>query len=449
MLKEEMIAMMTKAFEGQKLASGFTFKVLEAIKHIKINPMSNTNGVPWGISLAMGLVFVLLGLNPEIITLSQSNSVFNTLSSEAKVLEFAEIPANITRISEIANLKNGLGNDGNGMQIMPDVQNALFMAPQAEGGKWERKADMPNARGQSGAVAVNGKIYVVGGVEIVNGNFVQLSTTEEYDPIKDKWTKKANMPTARFLNYSVCEANGIIYAVGGFFGLPIVEAYDPITDKWTKKADLPTPRTHMCSAEANGKIYAMGGFRPDMKLVPTVEEYDPVNDVWTKKSDMPDARESASAVTIKNKIYVVGGDFTDNPNGWGPPIPKVWEYDPLTDKWTIKKSDMPTPRTGASAVVVDNKIYVINGFNGGQAFSVVEIYDPLNDIWTKCVDTITAKSFPVSCAVDGKIYVIGGFIGGAAPSPTVEEYDTGFRDTKKFVSPGEKLPSTWGQQKEK
>ena len=59
------------------------------------------------------------------------------------------------------------------------------------------------------------------------------------------WTQKADMPTARaFLSTSV--VSGIIYAIGGWDGEPgrgsfaTVEAYDPVRDTWTTKADMPS-----------------------------------------------------------------------------------------------------------------------------------------------------------------------------------------------------------------
>jgi RNA polymerase sigma factor (sigma-70 family) len=446
-LKEEMISMMDRTFEEQKLQAGFTFRVVEIVKRIKIHPITQTKNLPWGLSLATGLIFTILSLNSHLNQIVMLDSLGGSfLPSESKVLKVGEIPMDMTNISKVTFLSSQQGNGNSSDKSLN--QNAFFMAPKADG-KWVKKADMPTERCQMGAVTIGGKIYAVGGLKVVNGNFIQLPTVEEYDPIDDKWTEKANIPLARFLNYSVCEVNGMIYAIGGGGGLPNVDAYDPIKDRWTKKADLPTPRTHMSSAVVNGKIYAISGLLPNMKIVPTVEEYDPVNDVWTKKADMPDPRESASAVTVNNKIYVVGGDFTDDPNAWGVGMAKVLEYDPATDTWS-KKSDMPTPRTAAAAVVVDNKIYVICGFSGGANaifFPTVEIYDPINDTWTKGVDMAVAKTFPACSAVNGKIYVIGGYSGGVAMSD-VEEYDTGFRPSQ-AIDPKGKLPDKWGKIKAK
>ena len=101
-----------------------------------------------------------------------------------------------------------------------------------------------------------------------------LSTVEEYDPVTDKWKKKADMPTARF-DFATSTVNGKIYAIGGVgwgVGFSTVEEYDPVKDKWTKKSDMPTVRGAVSSSAVNGKIYAVGGEMD--KVLPTVEEYD-------------------------------------------------------------------------------------------------------------------------------------------------------------------------------
>ena len=125
---------------------------------------------------------------------------------------------------------------------------------------------------------VNGKIYAVGGV---GRGLSRISTVEEYNPVTDIWTKKANpIPTRRqYLSASV--VNGKIYAIGGGApGLSTVEMYDPTTDRWLRKADMPTARTLFPASAVNGYIYAIGGGRsfgagglPSLVL-PTVEEYD-------------------------------------------------------------------------------------------------------------------------------------------------------------------------------
>lgn len=440
-LREEMFNMLGIAFEQHKLRSGFTFKVVEAIKRIKIQPISQTKALPWGLSLATGLIFVILSIGTQIspnITFDSLGGSF--LPSESKVLKIGEIPVDITNVSKVTFLssqqENGIGID------KWANQNAFFMAPQGEG-KWVRKAGMNTPRVQFGTAVVNGKIYAIGGISDLNLNVT--SSVEEYDPIKDNWVTKKNIPIPAMFNYSVNVVDGKIYVIGGSSG-PFVQIYDPKTDEWELKENMPTSRMNFCTEVVNGRIYAISGIgAQNFEMTSVVEEYDPVNDKWTRKSDMPaPPRECFCSVVFNNRIYIFGGCNTPAGANWGTPIPEVLEYNPVTDIWTLK-SNMPTPRIGAGAVLVDNKIYTIAGFNGvGTLYTTVEIYDPINDSWTKGVDVLNARSFPCCSAVNGKIYVLGGYDG--AIMTNVEEYDTGFRPPQAIDLKG-KIPSTWGDKK--
>jgi N-acetylneuraminic acid mutarotase len=106
---------------------------------------------------------------------------------------------------------------------------------------WANKTDMPTARYDFSASAVNGKIYAIGGA-VSFYTKIGLQTVEEYDPVTDSWTRKKDMPTGRQA-FSTCVVNGKIYAIGGVvsppgFGLPTVEEYDPVTDTWTMARGL-------------------------------------------------------------------------------------------------------------------------------------------------------------------------------------------------------------------
>ena len=447
-LREEALVMMGETFSQQKLQVTFTFRIVEAVKRIKIHPVSTMKGLPWGLSLATGLIITVMSLNPYVSWFSQIGDYARSiLPSETKVLKVGEIPVDVVKTSSIAILADKMGK-GKGGELKPDMQNTFFMAPQGEGGTWTNKADIPTARWRSCAGVVNGKIYVIGGSTLLK----VFSTVEEYDPSTDTWTKKADMPTARSADQSNCVVNGKIYVIGGYNDvgyLSTVEEYDPGTDTWTKKADMPIPRGDLAAGVVNGKIYAIGGAFPDQgTFVSAVEEYDPVTDKWTKKRNMPSGRAYFSAAVVNGKIYAIGGGGAAGVGGSS----TVEEYDPVTNTWT-KKADMPTPRDSLSASVLNGKIYVLGG-NDGHELSTLEEYDPVKDTWAKKTDMPTARAGSSSAVINGRIYVISGStIDPNNPGcyweegllPTVEEYTPeGWQ-----ISPNGKLPSKWGKLKSK
>ena len=456
-LREEIFTMMNATFSEQKLKAGFTFRIVEAIKRIKIQPISQTKGVPWGVSLVMGVAFIVLSINPHFASLNFLNSHTNLpLPSESRVSEFGNMPVNIVKTSQVPILSAQQGNSGMNSGN-PDVQNVLLMAPKGEPNTWTKLADMPNQRGMFSASIVNGKIYIIGGG--IDRNHI-LSTVEEYDPETGIWTKKADMPTPRgALSTSV--VNGKIYAIGGAktLGAPlsVVEEYDPATDTWKKKADMPTARYSLSSSVVNGKIYAIGGnLAPDLVnwVFPrssTVEEYDPITNTWTKKADMPTARGGLSTCVVNGKIYAIGG--TSEKEAGNFTLSTVEEYDPIANKWA-KKSDMLIARTALSTCAVNGMIYAIGGgdMQNNTVFPFVDLYDPIADSWTKKADMPTARISLTISVIKGEIYAIGGtskFLYFLAPDPvpltTIEAYSTGF--TSSSVQSKGKLPTTWGNKK--
>jgi RNA polymerase sigma factor (sigma-70 family) len=441
LLKKEMLEMMTGTFDEKRLRAGFTFNIVETIKKIKINPISTVKGLPWGLSLATGILFTILSINPYISQSFQLNTFAGSpLLSETKVLKVGEIPVDVVKTSETTFLSSKKGNEDGGKPKMPDQQDSLLMAPKVEGDTWVRKADMPTKRAAP-SVVVNGKIYAIGGSPSDVG---MLPTVEEYDPKTDKWEKKADMPTAR-ASMGVSEVNGKIYAIGGWVDgwtvTPAVEEYDPKEDKWTEKAEMPTARWCLSTCEVNKKIYAIGGWNGSM-LLSTVEEYDPKEDKWTKKADMPTARDRLATSVIDGKIYAIGGATRA---GIQPAVASVEVYDPATDTWT-KKNDMPTARGALCSAVLNDKIYVMGGGpNLLSGYAIVEEYDPATDTWTKRKDMPHTWAFMSASIVDDKIYLIGGVIPGLGFCSVVEEYTP---DTSPFnIFPKGKLPSKWGERK--
>ncbi len=367
-LREEMVDMMDIAFEGQKIPAGFTLRIVEATRHIKINPMPRAAGLPLGLSLAAGIIVAVLVLNPHLsIPSDMANPAGSPLLVETKVLKTGEIPVDILKTSKISS-KQGDSDGGE-----PLFQNAMLLAPPVQGDIWTERAEMANARLNIGSAVVDGKIYAFGGISGQKGRF---AIVEEYDPVSDMWVRKADMPIARGIACANA-VNGKIYVIGGIEqGAPWnattrVEEYDPKIDTWSRRADMPTARYFFGSGVVDGKIYAIGGLPRPFGQAPNlsaVEEYDPLTDTWIKKKNMPTSRAMMSTAAVDGKIYVIGG-YLENQI----PTQLVEEYDPKIDKWT-GKADMPTARAVFSTSVVNGKIYAIGGtLKGGALHATVEM----------------------------------------------------------------------------
>ena len=233
---------------------------------------------------------------------------------------------------------------------------------------WTRKADWPNTRPDASTCVVNEKIYVIGGGQ---WNAPCPAVVEVYDPSTDTWAEQTELPSPR-RTPALSVVDGIIYVIGAKgganyseweqFPADIVEAYNPAADSWTRKADMPTQRWMLSSCATNGKIYAIGGMT-SRGVTAAVEEYDPMTDTWTVKAPMPTARCLLGTSVVDGKICAIGGyDYGNDVT-----VSTVEVYDPQTDTWT-KGVDIPIPTEGMSTCVVDEKIYVIGGWSipGGE-----------------------------------------------------------------------------------
>ena len=252
---------------------------------------------------------------------------------------------------------------------------------------WRKGADLPTPRIAAQAAAFAGEIYVFGGYSRgkVRGT-KQHKIVEVYDPQTDTWTRTRDMPTLRS-GFKTAVLDGKIYAIGGAIldrqrdvevATDLVEAYDPLANRWEKRASMPTKRYWIDAAVINRKIYAIGGEVLPRHGVPLadqfyrkIEEYNPRTNQWRKLPDMPMSRFSFDTVVVDRKVYVIGGYALNN--GFKR-VTAVDVYEPSLNRWTVIP---PTPiGKVAPAVAVNGVIYVLGGFVGGTRFSqAVEAFD--------------------------------------------------------------------------
>ncbi len=124
------------------------------------------------------------------------------------------------------------------------------------GGRWRRVAAMPEGRQGHAMVALQDKLYVVGGVGRTDDTLI-------YDVTDERWTRGAPIPAGRD-HLRAVEWNGEIWAIGGRAGAPTdrVDVYDPRRDRWTRGIDLPEPMSAMAVGVVRGQLHVIGGEDP-------------------------------------------------------------------------------------------------------------------------------------------------------------------------------------------
>ena len=346
-----------------------------------------------------------------------------------------------------------------------------FAIGNAAANEWRVISELPTQRASFATAVVDGKIYLIGGTlfehergvwcdpgpGICRGPF-GMSLVEVYDPETNTWQRLTDMPTVRSSAKAAVVA-GRIYVLAGRVGkdrqpvnlttLKVVEMYNPQTDTWVRKQDMSRRRAAFGIGVVAGKIYAIGGNvdprdkKPeDPGRVDLVEVYDPTTDTWAKRADLPTRRDGVKAAVIRDTLYAIGGSGWPPVGPGGPFLGTIEVYEPRINRWT-KRTDMPNPRTVFFSVVIDEKIYLIGDSTAEVRPVPIEVYEPFTERW-RVIPAAPSVELPFGvAAVNGKIYVFGGYTEDLELLPTVEVFDTGFRN----VEARGKLPTRWGELK--
>lgn len=268
---------------------------------------------------------------------------------------------------------------------------------------WSIRSSLQTARLGAMGAAVDGKIYVFGGI----GFEGYLRSSEAYDPSSDSWRYIDDLPAARAYGAAVV-LGGQIYVIGGTPAGTQVDLYDPGSDAWEPAAPLPAPRSRFAADTAHGRIYVLGGYEDDLPIL----EYDPSEDQWQSIASLPSPRNGFTGTTLAGKIYLIGGSSATQP--W---LDRCDRFDPVTHGLGPRAA-IPSFRRDHRTVALDNLIYVTGGFNAitvHKFFASLEVYDPVSDTWRTKSSMTSARHDHVAVVVEGLIYCIGGLT-DAAPS---------------------------------
>lgn len=237
----------------------------------------------------------------------------------------------------------------------------------------QTRTPLPQSLAATATAAVNGKIYLFGGVSYSEGTASKSSYV--YDPTTNTWTSLADMSVAR--GYAVAEAiDQKIYVIGGFASggapdLNIVEVYDIASNTWSTAANMPTARGYMCSAVLNDLIYVIGGAEasPSYAALAAVEVYNPANNTWSLATDLPTPRWGLAAGRIDSTIYVIGGVIT-------PSFVDVDVVEGYSEAGWQDFTPMPFAMHGLAIAVFGDSLYTFGGLFGGVTIDDILLFKP-------------------------------------------------------------------------
>src|SRR6202158_3762590 len=283
---------------------------------------------------------------------------------------------------------------------------------------WTINSPIPEPLGVAqGATVASGdgsRIYHIGGI---TGDLVPSNRVWMYSIADDAWTQEAGIPVSPGIRTfgAALERNGFIYVFGGYDGTNIFDTtwiYDETEHRWFQGANMPGPRFGSGVAADGDVIYLEGG----VQALPIGGEgsagwrYEPDTDVWSELGGTPIPTGRIRAVAMPNgDIHVLGGGFDGNincvynfrvPNYFCPPsVPfgftdaavasdsryiyvvaaggpalrapvAMQAFDTVARRW-LTGPPMPEPLVdNSSGVVANGVLYVLGGYDGGNAGSV-------------------------------------------------------------------------------
>lgn len=288
---------------------------------------------------------------------------------------------------------------------------------------------LPEARHESAFAAVGDLLVLAGGRGI--------KPVDSFDPKFGQWIQGAE-PPFEIHHFQAVDVDGTMWAVGAFTGgypdeTPIdsVMIFDPEGDRWSVGPTIPPDRRRGSAGAVvvDGRVYVAGGAIDGHRggHVPWLDRLDPSTGEWTRLADAPHARDHAALVAMEGKLYFLGGRLSMAPqNTFGAVVPQVDVYDIASNTWETLGSDLPNPRAGNSAAVLDGYIYVVGGESGAteDAYAEVDRFDPLTGEWAQSPPLMRARHGTGIAAFEDRLWIAAGSgaRGGTPELNSMERY---------------------------
>lgn len=239
--------------------------------------------------------------------------------------------------------------------------------------RWRRLADLPLPLHHANCAVVDGRI-VLGGF-LLGVDFTPDGRTFLYDPDGDAWSEAASMPDGSQRGAAGTAAlDGALYVVGGLqsSSQSRVSRYRIDDDAWEELASLPEPLDHLTAHAVDGRLFVVGGRTNGLgRHTAQLLELELATQTWGELSAMPTSRAGFAAAVVGDEIVVVGGE--GNAAAESGVFAETEIYSPATDSWRGAVS-MRVPRHGMGAATVEGVLYVPGGADR-QGFAAVATHE--------------------------------------------------------------------------
>ncbi|XP_028253800.1 kelch-like protein 42 isoform X2 [Parambassis ranga] len=220
--------------------------------------------------------------------------------------------------------------------------------------------DMINVRGY-GSTVLDNYLFIVGGYRMTSQ---EISAVHCYNPCRNEWNQVAPLNQKRS-NFKLLAVQGKLYAVGGQC-LGTVECYSPEQDWWTCVSSMPEPLAEFSACECQGLIYVMGGYTARDRNI-SVLRYCPTSDAWTAFRTCSVHIRKQQMLSVEDTIYLVGGYTHELEVGWRQRRPSqtedvltVQSYNITTGEWIQLKENTSKSGLNLTCTLHNDGIYIMS-----------------------------------------------------------------------------------------
>ena len=294
----------------------------------------------------------------------------------------------------------GGGGDGGGGSGSGDAAPVVATKLPADLA-WQPVASPTFRRQYAAATAVDGKLWVFGGIGLKSSS----TTSKLYDPGTDRWTTGPGLPLPLH-HMTAVTYDGEAVVIGGF--VPGDELTSGQSDRvfalrggsWEELPKLNHARAAAAAAVVGDKIVVVGG-QANGKLVPQTEVFD--GERWTDVADIPTPREHLGAASDGRYLYAVGGRALSADQNTG----TLERYDPDSDSWT-KLDGMPKPSGSVGVAYAAGRVVAVGGEATTSVSGAVQAYDIPKGSWSQLPALPVARHGVAVAAIENSLYAIGG-----------------------------------------
>lgn len=270
---------------------------------------------------------------------------------------------------------------------------------------------------------MNGKVLVVGGLNITTPCCQAAHSAELYDPLSGQWSAVSSPQSPWYGHASIQLNDGKVLVVGGEISSK-AEIFTPSTRTWSIAANPVAwhlfPKATLLD---DGKVLLTGIGVTSMGAAVAAEIYDPALNVWRTTGSMNASRLSHSLTLLPNgEVLAVGGGATVKD------FRSAEIFNPASDSWRTT-GNLVTPRSNHQAILlIDGKVLVSGGVDAsGNPMRTCELFDQIKGEWQATGNmNYTRARHTLTLLPNGKVMAVGGLATTSFPFDThnsAEVYD--------------------------